>query len=601
MSALSDLILSHIDITQLVGRYVSLKKSGSNYAGLCPFHSEKSPSFLVSPTKQIYKCFGCGKGGNAISFYMDIERLDYGDAIRGLADTYRIELKDFESKRKDHQEFASDKEKLKRLSTITQKFFVESLTPSSPDKGRSGGVWDPYSYLTDQRELSPSLITEYGLGYAPTSSQTYISWCNKQWFSVEDLAQAWLVKQWQDGYYAFFRDRLTIPIRDHIGNIIAFGARALHADQQPKYLNSSDSIIYDKSQTLYGIDHLKQWVKDHHAIIVVEGYFDVIALSKAGYDIAVATCGTSLTASHIKILQRYSDRIHFLFDADPAGKEATRRWLAIAYAQWVYPTIISFWVLPDKGLNSNEERGGAEGGGFKDIDELVRSDPQATETIKTLMDTALDGFTWALQDVQSNFDTTSPIERQKAMNRLFDLIYELNSLSTQALFLTQMAKHRGMDMTLMSNQYKQYSKKEKKVFWPRATDKAQEQAIQKQDMLDQKSHLLDALIDNDRWLSLGMDASRFNTLKDILSLIGYQPTSDHEAIATSQLRREREIAPDETITDATLSENRKVSMMKKAQAVLHTHIHTLIKQATKWTSITPEEKKKLLDLMKKVG
>ena len=592
MSALSDLILSHIDITQLIGRYVSLKKSGSNYAGLCPFHSEKSPSFLVSPTKQIYKCFGCGKGGNAISFYMDIERLDYGDAIRGLADTYRIELKDFESKRKDHQEFASDKEKLKRLSTITQKFFVESLTPSSPDKGRSGGVWDPYSYLTDQRELSPSLITEYGLGYAPTSSQTYISWCNKQWFSVEDLAQAWLVKQWQDGYYAFFRDRLTIPIRDHIGNIIAFGARALHADQQPKYLNSSDSIIYDKSQTLYGIDHLKKWVKEHNAIIVVEGYFDVIALSKAGYDIAVATCGTSLTASHIKILQRYSDHIHFLFDADPAGKEATRRWLAIAYAQWVYPTIISFQDTKNLNLQNTNP---------KDIDELVRSDPHATETIKMLMDTALDGFTRALQDAAQTFDTSSPIERQKAMNKLFDLIYELNSLSTQALFLTQMAKHRGMDMTLMSNQYKQYSKKEKKVFWPRATDKAQEQATQKQDMLDQKSHLLDALIDNDRWLSLGMDAWRFTTLKDILSLIGYQSTSDHEAIATSQLRREREIAPDETITDATLSENRKVSMMKKAQAILHSHIHNLIKQATKGTNLSSDEKQKLLDLMKKVG
>lgn len=581
MSALSDLILSHIDITQLIGRYVSLKKSGSNYAGLCPFHSEKSPSFLVSPTKQIYKCFGCGKGGNAISFYMDIERLDYGDAIRGLADTYRIELKDFESKRKDHQEFASDKEKLKRLSTITQRFFVESLTKDT----------NTMEYLTSKRELSPSLITEYGLGYAPTSSQTYISWCNKQWFSVEDLAQAWLVKQWQDGYYAFFRDRLTIPIRDHIGNIIAFGARALHADQQPKYLNSSDSIIYDKSQTLYGIDHLKQWVKDHQAIIVVEGYFDVIALSKAGYDIAVATCGTSLTASHIKILQRYSDRIHFLFDADPAGKEATRRWLAIAYAQWVYPTIISLTNSPTLQLTNSP----------KDIDELVRHDPQATETIKTLMDTALDGFTRALQDVQSNFDTTSPIERQKAMNKLFDLIYELNSLSTQALFLTQMAKHRGMDMTLMSNQYKQYSKKEKKVFWPRATDKAQEQATQKQDMLDQKSHLLDALIDNDRWLSLGMDAWRFTTLKDILSLIGYQPTSDHEAIATSQLRWEREIAPDETITDATLSENRKITIMKKAQAILHSHIHNLIKQATKGTNLSSDEKQKLLDLMKKVG
>lgn len=203
---------------------------------------------------------------------MEIERIDYGDAIKQLSDDYRIDLTEFESKRQSSPEYKSDKEKIKRMMKLAQEYFVSSLRNTS-------WAW-ALSYLTEKRKLSDELIVQLGLGYAPSQSQALFSYFQGHGFSVEDLMQAGLAKQWNGEIYAFFRDRLIVPIRDQLGNVIAFWARALQEWQEPKYLNSSESMIYDKSNTLYGIDHLKKGVKDHKAIIVVEGYFDVIALTR---------------------------------------------------------------------------------------------------------------------------------------------------------------------------------------------------------------------------------------------------------------------------------------------------------------------------------
>ena len=236
------------------------------------------------------------------------------------------------------------------------------------------------------------------MGYAPGQSQAFFSYFQQHGFSVEDLSSIGLAKQGQNEMYVFFRDRLIVPIRDQLGNIIAFGARALQVGQEPKYLNSPESIIYDKSKVLYGLDHLKKGVKDHQSIVVVEGYFDVIALQVAGLDIGVATCGTSLTDSHVTTLQRYHDHRYFLFDNDNAGVQATLRGLAIAYAQGVYPKIIS---LAQKGV--------------KDIDELIRNNDQSQEQVKDLIAQAQDGFVWATHHYVALYNLNSPVERQKIM------------------------------------------------------------------------------------------------------------------------------------------------------------------------------------------
>ena len=601
MSALSDHINNHIDIVSLISRYVSLKKSGTNYSGLCPFHSEKSPSFLVSPTKQIYKCFGCGKGWNAINFFMEIERVDYPDAIKQLAEDHRIELTDFEKKRQASPEYTSDKEKLKRIMKLAQEFFVEQLHKLSIINNSKSSPWasswatareseghviarneaihhtkdldssfhsewqanqktNAYDYLIQKRWLSDTLITQLGLWYAPSQTQLFFTYFQQHGFSVEDLIESWLAKQNTNDIYPFFRDRLTIPIRDQLGNVIAFGARALQKDQEPKYLNSSESIIYDKSSTLYGIDHLKQWVKEHKSIIIVEGYFDVIALQQANRENAVATCGTSLTQQHISTLKRYSDTIYFLFDNDSAGSSATLRGLAIAYAQGVYPKVINLTPtpLPLTGsilseMGSHELEGAdrdsdghpsLKGEGtrmrYKDIDEFVRNSTQADEDIQHLVNHATDGFSRAIHHYQNNYDTNSPIERQKSLNGLFDLIHAVSSLSTQNLFIEQLAHSFRIDYTLLISQYKQYIKNEKKVFWPRTTSKVQTMSEHTAKRTEERFLLLQALLIDDFWSTLSIDSIWIATLKDFLRIVMPSLLSNNQwGLQERQLRWEK--------------------------------------------------------------
>lgn len=565
MSALSDHILSSIDIVSLIDRYVSLKKAGTNYAWLCPFHSEKSPSFLVSPSKQIYKCFWCGKGWNAINFFMEIERIDYGDAIRKLAEEHHIDLGDFESKRQSSPEYKSEKEKIKRMIKLAQEFFVSELKNNKT----------VLEYLTKNRWLSDELIVQLGLGYAPSQSQPFFSYFQGHGFSVEDLVQAWLVKMNEErkDYYAFFRDRLIVPIRDQLGNVIAFGARALQSWQEPKYLNSSDSIIYDKSQTLYGIDHLKKWVKDHKAIIVVEWYFDVIALTIAGMDIGVATCGTSLTTQHITTLKRYSDNICFLFDNDNAGTTATLRWLAIAYAQGIYPKIITLWW------------------NHKDIDEVVRNNAKAQDEVQELLQKASDSFVWAIAHYKSHHDIASPVERQKVLQGLFDLIYAVVSVSTQNLFLEQMSHHLHMDYTLIVSQYKQYIKTEKKLFWPRSKSKLEDNKEHiKQERIDQKLLILSALLYENFRESIDIDWERISFIQQFISVANISIVQSAEQVSERQIRWEKEIS---NLWDST-----KIKNTLFAKQVLVPYLHMLQKTALK--HLSDADKQKLLLLSAKI-
>lgn len=324
-------------------------------------------------------------------------------------------------------------------------------------------------YIKNKRGLSDSLIKQLGLGYAPSQSQAFFAYFQQHGFSVSDLLALGLAKQGERDTYAFFRDRLMIPIRDQLGNTIGFGARALQDGQEPKYLNSPESLIYDKSKVLYGLDHLKKGVKEHQSIIIVEGYFDVIALENAGLDVGVATCGTSLTASHLETLKRYHDHIYFLFDNDNAGTIATLRGLAIAYEQGVYPKILDLKTL------SNQETPLP-----KDIDELLRTTSQPQQQVHQLIQYAQDGFEWALQHYLTHQDLNNPVERQKILQGLFDLVYATKQMSTQNLFLEQIAHHLRIDYALVLSQYRQYAKTEKKVFRPKYDQQSQTSQVSEQ-------------------------------------------------------------------------------------------------------------------------
>lgn len=494
--------------------------------------------------------------------------MDYGDAIRTLAEQHRIDLSDFESRRQASPEYRSEKEKAKRMTKLAQEYFVSQFDTSAGAR--------TLEYLRQERWLSEQLIKQLWLGYTPSQSQKFFSYFQKFWFSLDDLMSIGLAKQGTNEIYAFFRDRLIIPIRDQLGNIIGFWARALREWQEPKYLNSPETIIYDKSSVLYGIDHLKQGVRNHKAIIVVEGYFDVIALLAAGLEIGVATCGTALTDAHMKTLQRYSDNIYFLFDSDNAGQIATLRALEVAYNQGVYPQIINL-MQDQKDLESS-----------KDIDDFVRNTENPEKEVQDLVKSAQDGFQWAIDYFTKNMSLTSPVERQKILYWLFDLVYATKTMSTQNLFLEQIAEIVWSDYALILSQYRRYIRTEKRVFRTRLQqekNKEQEHQVRK----NEKALLLGALLYHDFWKTNNIDKEWMQNLKTFLEFIQYDLDSfEPEEYQEWQLRRENELA------DIDDSEE-KLSHIK---TIILPRLHTLQQDALKHIDNT--KKAELLNLLGKL-
>lgn len=308
-------IKDRLDILDIVSKDVILKKTGANWWGLCPFHKEKTPSFSVNPSKGIYKCFGCGEGGDALSYLVKTRGIPFKDLIKDLADEFGLELPNTFSgvKNKDTKDLM-----IKACSKAAE-YFQQTLFASS-----IGEV--ALKYLNN-RGIDEKIIKRYMLGVASKEpNQLYMSL--KEQFTDEILEKSGLVLKTQKGdYIDRFRNRITIPIQDENGDIVAFGARAIEEGQNPKYLNSADSLIYNKSKLLYGLYFAKESIKQTDSIIIMEGYFDVISAQAHGIENCVASCGTSLTQEHIKLISRYSKsrKIYLSFDTDSAGIKAANR------------------------------------------------------------------------------------------------------------------------------------------------------------------------------------------------------------------------------------------------------------------------------------
>lgn len=309
-------IKDRLDIVDVVSKYVILKKSGGNYWGCCPFHNEKTPSFSVSPAKQIYKCFGCGEGGDVLSFLMKLNNQTFAEVVKEQADILGIELPQSFDKAKDNK---SLKEELCNCLKDAALFYKGQLLK---DKNSL-----PYKYLAG-RALTEENIDTYLLGFAPNSFDE-LQKALKSKYKEEILEKAGLIikKENGNGYIDRFRNRITIPIFDDKGSVVAFGARAVEQGQNPKYLNSPDTPVYNKSHILYGLYQAKEAVKERDSIVIMEGYFDVISAQVNGVKNAVGACGTALTDSHVKLISRYtqSRKIYLAFDTDKAGQMATQR------------------------------------------------------------------------------------------------------------------------------------------------------------------------------------------------------------------------------------------------------------------------------------
>ncbi|MBR1908798.1 DNA primase [bacterium] len=309
------LIKDRIDIVEIISEDVILKQKGSSYWGCCPFHGEKTPSFCVTPSKGIFHCFGCGVGGDAISFLMKIRNWDFNEAIKYLADKYGIELPKFKGK---SGEFAQVKDGAIEASKRAVSIFKQSLFDLTEKS--------PIIQYLNGRDIDKNVIEKYSLGFG-LKEPDYLYKKLKKDFSDEVLEASGLVIKGNRGYIDRFRNRIIIPIQDEKGNYVAFGARAVEDGQNPKYLNSPDTVIYNKSRILYGLYTAKDSIKEKDSVIIMEGYFDVISAQAHGIENCVASCGTSLTAEHVKLLARYtkSRRIYLSFDTDTAGINATNR------------------------------------------------------------------------------------------------------------------------------------------------------------------------------------------------------------------------------------------------------------------------------------
>jgi DNA primase len=317
-----DEVKQRVDIVDVVSEFVVLRKRGKDFTGLCPFHDDKSPSFSVSPGKQFYYCFSCGAGGNAIKFLMELGKRSFADVVLDLARRYQVPIKTLEpAERQEFQRQLSLREQLYEVLALTAKFFEHALRQPQGETA--------LKYLLEKRQLSETTIQQFQLGYAPAGWQTLYGYLVEQkGFAVQLVEQAGLIVPRQEGkgYYDRFRDRLIIPIHDLQGRVIGFGGRSL-GDEQPKYLNSPETELFDKGKTLFALDKARATIAKNDRAVVVEGYFDVIALHAAGITNVVASLGTALSLHQVRQLLRYTEskQIVFNFDADAAGAKAAER------------------------------------------------------------------------------------------------------------------------------------------------------------------------------------------------------------------------------------------------------------------------------------
>ncbi len=339
-------IREKIDIVALISEYLTLKKAGRNFKAVCPFHNEKTPSFVISPERQIWHCFGCGKGGDCFTFLMEYENLEFPEALRILAKKAGIELKDF-SFNKGTQ---GKKEKIFNLNDKANKFYSYLLTNHSIGK-------KALNYLLEKRKISKNLISSFEIGFSPSLGSSLSDFLIKKGLKKEDLKEAGLSFEIRGKTVDFFKGRLMFPLKDHRGNIVGFSARLLEEKSDgPKYINTKETEAYHKGELFFGLDRAKEEIKKQNQAIIVEGEFDVISLVKEGIKNVVAIKGTALTENQVMLLSRFCSKVTLCLDQDEAGFEAMKRSLIFLERRGLTTTVI---VLNDA----------------KDPDEAIKKDP----------------------------------------------------------------------------------------------------------------------------------------------------------------------------------------------------------------------------------
>ncbi len=413
-------IKQRADIVDVVSEHVVLRKRGKDFVGLCPFHDEKSPSFTVSQTKQMYYCFGCQAGGNAIKFLMDLGKRQFTEVVLDLARRYQVNVQTLEpEQRQELQRQLSLREQLYEVLASTAQFYQHALRQSPGLKA--------IEYLQSNRQLQEETIQQFGLGYAPAGWETLHRYLvEDKRYPVQLVEKAGLIKARKEGggYYDVFRDRLIIPIRDVQGRIIAFGGRTL-TDEQPKYLNSPETELFSKGKTLFALDEAKAGISQLDQAVVVEGYFDAIALHAAGITNAVASLGTALSLEQVRLILRYTESKQLVlnFDADKAGNIAAERAIG-EIAELAYKGEVQLKILniPDG----------------KDADEYLYS--HTPEDYKELLAKAPLWLDWQIDQITKNRDLRQATDFQQVTQQIVKLLKNIANSDTRNYYVSHCAE-----------------------------------------------------------------------------------------------------------------------------------------------------------------
>lgn len=406
-------IREHNDIVSIISEYMTLTKKGNSYVGLCPFHNEKTPSFTVSQEKQLYYCFGCGNGGNIITFLMQKDNMNFVEAVKYLAERANIRIEE-EQLTKEEIQLKQKKERLLQLYKDTANFYYMLLRRSENSE-----VLD---YLLN-RNLSLDMINKFGIGYAPSNYNTLYNYLIDKGYDRDILIHSGLLIKSKKSNLLFdrFSSRVIFPILNIDKKVIAFGGRVLD-NTLPKYLNSPETLIFDKGKTLYGLNFAKLNAHDYY--ILVEGYMDVIAMHQAGFTQTIASLGTALTSFQARILKRYTDKVVIMYDSDEAGIKATLRAIPILKSQSIEVKVLQL-----------------DGG--KDPDEYIKT--HGKEELRKLLDHAVSEIWFRISRIEKEYNLQITEEKIEFLKQVSKLIGEIESSIEQSLYIEDICKKYSVE------------------------------------------------------------------------------------------------------------------------------------------------------------
>ena len=417
-------VRSRLDIEDIVGEYVQLKRAGRNLKGLSPFTNEKTPSFIVSPDKNIWHDFSSNKGGDIFSFIMEVEGLDFRAALEFLARKAGVDITVFNNR--GDQTTAKAKKQAIELNTLANKYFQHSLANNKL----------AYGYVFNKRKISKEIAREFGVGYAPSSGDALVKFMKSRGIKQEDIKKAGLTNRFGGD---MFRKRMTVALMDQMGQIIGFTARTVEDEpNSPKYLNTSQTIIYDKGRHVFGLSQAKESIRKQDFVVIVEGNMDVISSHQAGVTNVVATAGTAMTSMHLKTLSRLTSKIKLAFDNDSAGLAATERAIELAKELDIDLFIVS---LPE---------------GAKDPDELIQEDATLWQNATKSETPAVD---WVISQYQARENLKTAIGKRNFINAALKLIRLIDDAVVLDYYLTKIGEISEISKTALTDSLKKANQK----------------------------------------------------------------------------------------------------------------------------------------------